>query len=538
MTNKEIASKFNELAKIMELHGENKFKIRSYANAYVQLRKIDRSLFEMTQEEIVSIKGVGKAIAEKIIQLKENGTIETYERYKAQTPPGVIKMLSIKGFGPKKISTIWKEMGIESLGELLYACNENRLIEIKGFGAKTQEELKKNVEFFLKSEHKYRFADIENIAKEVEDILLKSTRGKLWRVGDLHRKENVINDLTFVTTSESIPESTSEFSVERSSKGVVKAIFQDAYSVTIIQTSEEDLDDQIFKLTYSNELQKLGKTEQDVLSRLGLKSVIPEMKNLRIEDFEILTRLQGTILEEEDIRGVVHTHSTYSDGIHTLEEMAMGAINRGYEYLVISDHSKSAFYAGGLKEEDLIRQWKEIDELNTRLTDFYIFKSIESDILNDGSLDYDDEILSQFDLVIASVHSNLKMDLEKATSRLIRAIEHPATSILGHPTGRLLLSRRGYPIDHRKVIDACSANGVAIELNANPFRLDLDWSWIPYAMSKGVMIAINPDAHSVNGIDHIHYGVISARKGGLLKEYCLNALNLEKIRRFLQTEWK
>ena len=240
----------------------------------------------------------------------------------------------------------------------------------------------------------------------------------------------------------------------------------------------------------------------------------------------------------EDIKGVVHNHSTYSDGLNTVEEMALECIRLGYEYLVMSDHSKSAFYADGLQVDKVYHQQEEIDMLNAKYPDFRIFKSIESDILSDGSLDYDDDVLNTFDLVIASVHSNLKMDEAKATKRLVTAIENPFTRILGHPTGRLLLARKGYPIDYKKVIDACAANDVVIELNASPHRLDLDWNWIPYAVEKGVMISINPDAHSLKGIQDIKWGVAVARKGGLTVDSCLNTKSLAEFMRWIDSKAK
>jgi DNA polymerase (family 10) len=239
------------------------------------------------------------------------------------------------------------------------------------------------------------------------------------------------------------------------------------------------------------------------------------------------------LVEESQIKGVVHAHTTYSDGINSLREMALFAKDKGYQYLGLTDHSKSAFYANGLKEDRLQAQWQEVDALNQELAPFRIFKGIESDILSDGSLDYEESILKQFDFIIASVHSNLRMDLEKATTRLLRAIENPYTTMLGHPTGRLLLSRPGYPIDHKKIIDACADNHVAIELNANPYRLDLDWTWIQYALDKGVLISINPDAHSTGGIRDIHFGILSARKGGLPNEKCLTCFELADFEHFI-----
>jgi DNA polymerase (family 10) len=244
------------------------------------------------------------------------------------------------------------------------------------------------------------------------------------------------------------------------------------------------------------------------------------------------------LLKPEDIKGVVHNHTTYSDGVDTLKDFVKACKKKGYEYVVISDHSKNAYYAGGLKEEKVLRQIKEIDALNKELAPFRIFKSIECDILIPGDLDYDEEILRRFDLVIVSVHQLLKMDEKKATARLIKAIENPFTTILGHMTGRQLLIRPGYPVNFKKVIDACAANKVVIEINANPYRLDMDWSHIPYALKKKVMISINPDAHSIREIDNIKWGVAAARKGGLTREMTWNAMGLKQIEKWIQVKRK
>jgi DNA polymerase (family 10) len=237
-----------------------------------------------------------------------------------------------------------------------------------------------------------------------------------------------------------------------------------------------------------------------------------------------------------DVKGILHNHSTYSDGMNSLLEMSEYVRDQGYQYFAICDHSKSAFYANGLSPERVLEQMEEIDKINEKLAPFKVFKGIESDILNDGSLDYEPELLEKFDLIVASVHSNLRMDEEKAMKRLITAIENPFTHILGHPTGRLLLARQGYPIDHRKVIDACAANGVAIELNANPLRLDVDYTWLDYCMEKSVLVAINPDAHSRTQVDYVKYGVYVSRKGGLKKSACLNAMTLQAFEKWLDAK--
>jgi len=271
-------------------------------------------------------------------------------------------------------------------------------------------------------------------------------------------------------------------------------------------------------------------TEEAIYKALGLEYIEPELRE-GLDEVQLAKENKlPTLITFEDLKGTLHNHSTYSDGVHTLAEMARYSKEElGLEYLGICDHSKTAVYANGLSIERLEQQWAEIDALNQKLAPFKIFKGIESDILSDGSLDYPDEILAKFDFVVASVHSNLKMEEDKATARLIKAIENPYTTILGHPTGRLLLSRAGYALDFKKIIDACAANKVVIEINANPLRLDLDWRWHRYALEKGVLLSINPDAHRTEGLHDMQYGVFVGRKGGLSKDKCLNAFSLAEI---------
>jgi DNA polymerase (family 10) len=272
-----------------------------------------------------------------------------------------------------------------------------------------------------------------------------------------------------------------------------------------------------------------GNDDQSLFEEAGIPFIPPFLRESE-EMLNVIAKKElPTLIQPEDIRGIIHSHSTWSDGVHSLEEMAKACRDKGFEYLVISDHSKSATYARGLSEEKIREQHREIDTLNQQLAPFRIFKSIECDILNDGSLDYSDEVLASFDLVIASVHSNLKMTEEKAMERLLRAISNPYVKILGHPTGRLLLSRKGYPVNHEKLIDACAEKGVVLEINAHPRRLDLDWRWIQSAVSKGVMLSINPDAHSIEGFDDIRYGVLAAQKGMLTKENNLSSKSREEF---------
>lgn len=532
MTNKEIANYFSDLASIMELHKDNPFKIRSYKNTYIQLRKLDKPLTEMSLEEITAIKGIGKNTSDKIQEIIKTKELQTYNKFRDKTPRGVIEMLKIKGFGPSKIRVVWKELNCETVGELLYACNENRLVSLKGFGQKTQADLIEKINFFYRSKDKFHFARIEEKANAVlAHIQERLVGSQVEFTGQIRRKCPVLDEVGILVGNLDI-----------------QAIFDDSIRLisqkdhTYIAQTKDDLKIRIytceaasfgskqFRYTASrpfiDEFLNQAKekdfkglaTEEAVFEKASLPFIVPELR----DSARYVGQVNPNLITAADVRGVIHSHTTYSDGINTLREMAEYAKNQGYKYIGITDHSKAAFYANGLKEERVLEQWKEIDALNQEFDDFKIYKGIESDILNDGRLDYEADILKGFDFIIASIHTNLKMDEEKATARLITAIENPYTTMLGHPTGRLLLSRKGYPIHHKKVIDACAANGVSIEMNANPLRLDLDYEWIPYAMEKAVKISINPDAHSTKGIHDIKYGVMAARKGGLTKEFLFN----------------
>ncbi|TAK44238.1 MAG: DNA polymerase/3'-5' exonuclease PolX [Saprospiraceae bacterium] len=548
MTNKEIAHAFRRLGEMMELHQENTFKIRSYQNAYLTLRKQPTPLAQMSTEEIAGLKGVGKAISEKIKELLNTGQMATFKKYEEITPPGVREMLEVPGIGPKKIRAIWKDLGIESVGELAYACNENRLIELSGFGQKTQEDLKQKLSYYQKSKGKFLFPDLEEAVGPLIAFLKKTLpSAKIQLTGAIRRCSPVLESIEVVIASNEPADaafSSDELIKTREEKDRVWAKAPGEIPVVIYRCPMEAFGSKLFRYSAgggfmeaflksrpSLDFKNLPE-EIQVFEKAGLPFVSPELREEAWSLHLAETNRLPVLIKESDIRGVVHSHSTYSDGLQSLAEMANACMSKGYKYLGISDHSKSAFYANGLKEEQVQAQWKEIDELNGKLAPFRILKGIESDILYDGALDYEDAILEQFEFVIASVHSILRMDEEKATSRLIAAIENPHTTILGHPTGRLLLSRQGYPINHKKVIAACAANNVAIELNANPYRLDIDWTWIPYAVEQGAVISINPDAHSSTGIDDIHYGVLMARKGGLTAAQNLSSFTPEEFLAF------
>lgn len=553
MDNYQIADIFSLLSKLMDINQENNFKAKSYASTAFNIEKLPLQLSGTPKEKIFEIKGIGESSAKKIIEILETGELAALKELIEKTPAGVIEMLNIKGIGPKKISTIWKEMEIESIGELLYACQENRLKLYKGFGEKTQQNIIETIEFYLNNQGSYLYPQIEAVEPQITAYLQNLfSPENVALTGSFKRQLEFVDELEYVVNS------TNE---------LIKPKFQSAHPPELLEEKPGNL---LYKLLNGLKLRLYTGTEnfkQNLFETSGSNEFItafrticgePDYKKIQVNDdstvysnadinyipaylretAKIIERAKNAplpeIIQPEDIKGIIHSHSNWSDGNNTLEEMAMAAKEQGFEYLVISDHSKSAFYAQGLHEEKISAQHQLIDELNNKIADFRIFKSIESDILYDGSLDYSNAVLATFDLVIASVHSILKMTEEKAIQRLIAAIENPFTTILGHMTGRLLLSRKGYPVDHKKIIDACAANKVVIELNAHPSRLDIDWRHIDYALEKNVLISIDPDAHSIDGFKDIRYGVLSAQKAMVTKEQNLSSMGLNQFEIFVQ----
>ncbi|MBK7390210.1 MAG: DNA polymerase/3'-5' exonuclease PolX [Bacteroidetes bacterium] len=555
MENKEVSKILSTTAKLMELHGQNEFKIRSIQNAAFTVSKLEVPVKQLSEEELAGIKGIGKSISQKIHQLVSEGVMPDMEALLKDTPEGVVEMLSIKGIGPKKVAVLWKELEVLTPGELLYACNENRLVELKGFGIKTQDQIRKAIEFKISNKGLYHFAAIEKQAVVWLDAIKEiSLVQDISFSGELRRKCEILTNASFVIACDNFQSCADEVIkilaleevVSNPSLQIISGKHESEIPVTIafcappeygktlfVNTGNDShVNDVLDKLTNAN-LQ--GLSEIAIYEKAGLQFVEPE---LREGNDEIALAASNTIpelIEYGDLKGSLHNHSTYSDGLSTLREMAIFLRDGGYEYLGICDHSKSAFYANGMKEDRIIQQHKEIDLLNKELAPFRIFKGIESDILHDGSLDYDVQILKSFDFIVASIHSGLKMTEEKATARLLKAIENPYTTILGHPTGRLLLAREGYPIDHKAVIDACAAHHVILELNAHPYRLDIDWRWIRYAIEKGVQISVNPDAHHTNGYHDMYYGVCAGRKGLLTKKMTFNAKSVVEVSQWFES---
>ncbi len=553
MENDELVDSLELLVKLWDVHGVNEFKAKNLSFAIRGLDKFPGLINQLTPDQLVLIPGVGKVIVQLIYQLAQTGTCQELEEIVEKTPPGILDLLKIKGLGAKKVRAIWQELNVSNFEDLNIACQNGQIEKLKGFGSAIQSSIQSQIIYIQENRKKLRLDKAIFLSDSIL-AMLQVTFDKIAISGELRRNCEVITSLVFVIETDNIFGSQSEISeltgfsedLQASSPFTWRGFFEDhLIPIEIHLVDESEFVSALFQHSaHENHLESIdfynqfqGKsllTEESIYQSSNKPFILPEMRE-GLQEFDWAGQHQNTdLIEEQDLQGCLHNHSVYSDGKNTLQEMAEACRSLGLHYFGIADHSQYAAYAGGLKEEDVYRQHEEIDRLNLLWSDFTILKGIEADILPDGSLDYNDPILSQFDYVVASVHANLTMDLDKAMSRLIRAIENPYTSILGHPTGRLLLSRPGYPLNTHKILDACLANGVSIELNASPYRLDLDWRHIYAAMDKGVFVSINPDAHKIEGLKDMKYGVKVGRKGGLLKALTLNALPLNDLKAFFK----
>ncbi len=564
MTNGHIIDILESTAALMELHDENPFKVKAIQSAVFNLEKLSDSLGTMNLEELGKLDGIGKGIAAKINEINESGSTQEYQSYITNTPQGVIEMLGINGVGPKKVRTLWKELQVDSLDKLRQACIDQKVSSVKGFGQKTQESIFRSVEFILSNKGKFLYSEIENFALELEKKLKEITASTFISLtGEIRRKMEIVSLVQVLIGSDNskltkeILDNFEWLEKDKTASGPFAWRGKDKIlnaSIEIKICSEKEYVSHLFLLssgnahlqseakdgiTFFNYVKKLPfSSEQEIYESLGMHYILPEQREGYKEITQARAHTLPILLEESDLKGILHNHSNYSDGKNSLEEMALYCKELGYEYLGITDHSKTAVYANGLQEFRVKQQQEEIDILNKKLAPFKIFKGIESDILTDGSLDYSDEVLKSFDFIVASIHSGLNMDIEKATTRLIKAIENPYTTILGHMTGRILLRREGYPVDYKKIIDACADNKVIIEINSNPHRLDIDWRWVDYALDKGVLLSINPDAHEKVGYHDMKYGVYVGRKGGLTANMTFNSFSLEKVEEWFKEKRK
>ena len=563
MQKKPVSDIFENIAMLLEIKGENPFKSRAYYNAAKALSGIT-NLEELVKEKrLREIKGIGEALSQKIEEYSKTGTMAYYEELTQVVPESLLELMQIPNLGPKKIKVLYDELEITNIGELEYACKENRLIHLTGFGEKTQENVLKGIEFFKRHKGEFLFGDVYQEAERIRQRL-STIVDPIWAevCGSIRRRKEVVRDMDILVAAENHEKITSFF-VSMPEVDQVLVTGETKTSVRMKSGIEADLrvvtrQEFPYALVYFTgskehnvrlrgiakkkgwKLNEYGifdgdnlvtcKSEEEIYRALGLPYIPPE---LREDSGEIEAAEQDklpSLIQHEDIRGIFHVHTDFSDGVDSLERMVEAAQKFGFSYLGVSDHSKTAYYAGGLKHDAILRQWEMIDTLNKKNSTFRIFKGIESDILSDGSLDYDDSILEGFDFVIASVHSGFTMKKDDMEERILKAMKNPYTTILGHPTGRLLLSRDGYQVDMMRIIDCAAQNHVILELNASPYRLDIDWRYLKYAKDKGVMISINPDAHAVAGLEEVFFGVNIARKGWQESKDILNTRDVNDIK--------
>jgi DNA polymerase (family 10) len=552
-THADIVSLLRELAQRTSLRGGNPYRARAYDRAADSLATLGEPLEDVIAEgRLTEIPGVGEAIADIITTIHREGTHPGLESMRKEYPAGVLEMLAIPGLRPDKVLKLYQTLGIASLAELEKAAREDRIRATKGLGASLQAKILQNIAIAKTGEnrqHMHRAAALLERAGE----RLKRGQPSLQRVtiaGDLRRGCELVGDFALVAQVAGLVDRPTILT----SGADLKVHVTDAahYGATLLDATGSKAHLKALKLHAKKKSLKLdscglwkarklvaSKSEEDIYRSLGLQFVPPELR----EGTDEISRAQKSELPElvtdKDIRGILHAHTDASDGVDTLAAMANATRDRGYEYFGVTDHSQSAHYAGGLSAADIAAQHRAIDELNISFgKDFQIFKGIESDILADGSLDYPDDVLERLDFVIASVHGRFRMDPKEQTERIIRAVVNPRTTILGHMTGRQLLRRPGYQVDIDEILKACAKHGVAVEINANPWRLDLDWRWHGRALELGCMMSINPDAHSTDEIDLTHWGVEMARKGGVPADCVLNCLSLDGITQFFRNRKK
>jgi DNA polymerase (family 10) len=560
LDNKLIIDLLNKTATLLALQGADPFQAKHYTNAALFLEKLDREVMDLSAEELAQIKGISKSLIALIHEIQATGTLQRCQELMDQTPPGILDILKLPGLGIKKVRALWQELGIQTVEELEEACKSGRVAQLLGFGDKTQSSILEGLARASAYRNKFHYATALPYAVALE-LAFKAEFPELLisAVGDFRRKLEIVTTVEYLIGTTEIPPiidwlnswSAIQPNILISGPFSWRGDVTDnglPFSVTFCSPTEfykqlilQTGSDKHLLLLASND-STLGKvitqashisSELEGYQQAGLPYVPVELREGLVEKVWISAGAPS-LVEVEDLKGIFHIHTKYSDGQTSLEHMATYCQALGYSYIGITDHSQSAAYAGGMRPHTVKEQHHAIEMLNQQLAPFKIFKGIESDILPNGDLDYPDELLAEFDFTIVSVHMGLNMDLRKATDRLIKAIGNPFTTILGHATGRLLLKREGYPIDYQAVIDACAAYGVIIEINANPWRLDLDWRWIPYAIQKGVKLSINPDAHHHSGITHVQYGINMGRKGGLTKESTFNALTREEIEGYFQ----
>jgi DNA polymerase (family 10) len=571
MTKTEVVAILNEIAELLELTGENPFKVRAYQNAARTLEGRTEEVDELVDSgTLADLPGFGEALVEKVTTLVRDGRLKYYEDLKKKVPHGLLEMIRIPGLGPKKAKSLFDHLKIDSVEKLERACKDGKVAKVEGFGEKSQQKILEGIEHRKKYAERHLFDEAWLAAQAVVKSLKKRKDVHLCEIaGSLRRRRETIGDLDILVASSdaktvmdfftTMPEvetvlghGPTKSSVTLKSSGIqvdLRVIADKEFPFALhyftgskehnilMRQRAQDMGMKLneyglFRMAGRKEAPVPCKTEVEIFKTLKLDYIPPEIREGMGEIEAAAKHALPDLVEEGDIRGVFHVHSTWSDGTATLEDMIAEAERQGLDYVGISDHSQTAAYAHGMEPKRVLAQEKEIEKLRKRFK-IRIFWGIESDILPDGSLDYKDDILGRFDFIIASVHSSFTMPEKEMTNRIVKALKNRRTTMLGHSTGRLLLSRESYRVDMKKVIDAAADYGKVIEINASPYRFDLDWRLGPYAKEKGVKVAINPDAHALNEISHYRYGVGIARKAWMTKGDVVTTFTTQQMEKFL-----
>jgi len=562
-----IPALLERIGNLLDMKGENPFKVRAYHNAARALSEVEDLDAVIKAGHLREIKGIGDAIATKLEEYVKTGRMTYYEELTKEIPLSLLELLQIPNLGPRKIKVLYDTLGITNVGELEYAAKENRLASLFGFGARTQEKILEGIEFIKKHKGEFLLGDIYPLAMKIKEGFDKITSPEMVEVcGSIRRRKEIVRDIDILVAGANpkklsahflklpevedvIAEGETKTSV-RLNLGIeadLRVVSEEAYPYALMYfTGSKEHNVKLrgiakkknLKLNeyglFTNGDSILLRTEAEIYKHLGLPYIPPE---LREETGEIEAAQAGKLpdlVTAEDLKGTFHVHTHLSDGVDTLDKIVEAARKMGLSYVGITDHSKTAAYAGGLRVDTLREQWDEIDRLNKKNRDVYLFKGIESDILPDGSLDYDEKVLEGLDFVVGSIHSSFTMKRADMEKRILKAMKNPFMTMLGHPTGRLLLAREGYDVDMKNIIEMAAKHHVILELNASPFRLDIDWRYMKLAKQQGVMIAINPDAHSAAGLEDLFYGVGAARKGWQEKGDILNTRTAAEVKKIFE----
>ncbi|MDQ8191766.1 DNA polymerase/3'-5' exonuclease PolX [Roseibacillus persicicus] len=573
LTTEDLASTLEEIALLLELKGENPFKTRAYRNGADIIRDFEGDFLQLAKDdELKGIKGIGDALQQKLHELASTGRLQYHLDLKHEFPETLFELFDLQGLGPKKIKALYDELEISTLGGLKRACEDGSVAGLKGFGKKTAEKILAAIETKEKFSGRYLLSVAAHEAEPLRDyLLLHPATHQLEVAGSYRRGKETVHDVDFLVATDKPAELTKYFtayvgSIETIAQGDTKAAIrlenglqcdlravstaQFPFALQYFTGSKEHnvaIRSRALKKGWSlneydlsptrddaEELPEIT-TEAELYAALNLAYIPPALRENRGEIEAASENELPDLVKQEHLRGTFHCHTTESDGRNTLREMAMAAIDLGLDYLGISDHSKSSPQARGLDEERLLQQIDDIHAMNEELDGaIHLFAGSEVDILRDGSLDFDDEMLAKLDFTVASVHNSFSLPEEEMTARVIRAIENPHVTMLGHSTGRLLLRRDPYPINLDKVIDAAAANNTIIELNCSAKRMDMDWKYWKRARDKGVLCSLNPDAHSTDGLQALHFGIKVAQKGWLRRKDFLNTRTLDEVKAYLK----